>query len=127
MAPDIPVEDRHPKRGPARIVARAVSTVFAGNRTVWRVAFAAGLPLVALVFVWMIVPRAYYTGTDNVNAYTLTGPIPAHQATCARGLNLPGGTAGSSWDWDREDLSIQHFRWSYARPAGSTGAWLGQA
>ena len=42
----------------------------------------------------MIVPRDYYTGTDSVNGYTLTGPIPAHQVTCARGLNLPAGTAG---------------------------------
>jgi hypothetical protein len=70
-----------------------VDVIFAGHRRVWLWAAATGLPLVALIVVWCLVPRPYYTGTDSVNEYTVTAPIAARRSVCARGLNLPAGTA----------------------------------
>lgn len=70
-----------------------LATIFAGDRRVWRWSAVAGLPLAALIVVWCLVPRAYYTGTDSVNALTITPPIAAGTQACATGLNLPGGTA----------------------------------
>ncbi len=77
----------------ARRATRVVDAIFAGDRRVWRWAAATGLPLIALIIVWCLVPRPYYTGTDSVNALTVTAPIPRGEPVCARGLNLPAGTA----------------------------------
>jgi hypothetical protein len=73
--------------------SRVIDAIFDGDGRVWRWAAAAGLPLVALIIVWCLVPRPYYTGTDSVNDVTVTAPVAARQAVCARGLNLPAGTA----------------------------------
>ena len=51
------------------------------------------MPLVALILVWCLVPRSYYTGTNSVNALTLTAPVSPGQSVCATGLNLPADTA----------------------------------
>jgi len=75
--------------GPGSIRA----TIFAGDRRVWRWSAAVGLPLAVVVIVWCLVPRPYYTGTDSVNALTVSQPIAAGTEACATGLNLPGGTA----------------------------------
>lgn len=69
-----------------------LGAVFAGDRRVWRWAAIAGLPLAAFVVVWCLVPRAYYTGTDSVNLYTVSTPIAAGRSGCAQGLNVPAGT-----------------------------------
>ena len=73
------------------VIARVTAVVFAGERRVWLVATAAGLPLMLLVLAWLVVPRPYFTGTDSVNSYTLTGPVLARQQVCARGLKRPRG------------------------------------
>lgn len=71
----------------------ACGWVFAGDRRVWRAAAVVGLPLVALVAVWCLVPRAYLTGTDNVAVQTYVAPTPANQPLCVYDLDIPAGTA----------------------------------
>jgi 4-amino-4-deoxy-L-arabinose transferase-like glycosyltransferase len=66
--------------------------VFAGDRTVWRWSALLGIPLAAVVLVWCLVPRAYYTGTSSVNALTITGPAHGRQRICQAQQNIPAGT-----------------------------------
>jgi hypothetical protein len=68
------------------------STVLAGDRQVWRWAAIVGVPLLVVLLVWCLIPRAYYTGTDSVNAATFTTPITRGVRVCADGLNLPAGS-----------------------------------
>jgi hypothetical protein len=69
-----------------------LAKVFDGDRRVWRWSALAGLPLAALIVVWCLVPRPYFTGTDSVNALTVSSPIAAGTPACAGGLNVPAGT-----------------------------------
>ncbi len=66
--------------------------VFAGDRRVWAAASALGVPLMVVVLVWCLIPRPYYTGTDSVNAVTLSSPIDRHVRACVSGLQIPAGT-----------------------------------
>jgi 4-amino-4-deoxy-L-arabinose transferase-like glycosyltransferase len=70
-----------------------LSKVFDGDRRVWRWSALAGTPLVALIVIWCLVPRPFYTGTDSVNAWTVSPPIASGQSACAGALNIPAGTA----------------------------------
>ena len=74
-------------------LSRPLGVLFAGERRVWAWAAVAAVPLAVFTLVWCLVPRDYYTGTDSVNALTVTAPIRADAKACARGLNLPAGTA----------------------------------
>jgi 4-amino-4-deoxy-L-arabinose transferase-like glycosyltransferase len=73
--------------------SRLLGALFAGDRRVWGFAAVVAVPLAALTLVWCLVPRSYYTGTDSVNALSVTAPIRAGATACARGLNVPAGTA----------------------------------
>jgi hypothetical protein len=70
-----------------------LATIFDGDRRVWRRSATVGLPLAALILIWCLVPRAYYTGTDSVNALTVSAPVTAGTSACAGGLNIPPSTA----------------------------------
>ena len=52
-----------------------------------------GAPLLVLLLVWGLQPRAYFTGTDSVEALTYVAPAPAHVPVCVPDLRLPAGTA----------------------------------
>jgi Predicted membrane protein (DUF2142) len=45
-----------------------------------------------VILIWCLVPRAYYTGTDSVNALTVSTPITVGTSACVGGLNIPAGT-----------------------------------
>ena len=66
--------------------------VFVGNLAVWRWSALLGIPLAAVVLVWCLVPRDYYTGTSSVNALTITGPAQGRQRICQAEQNIPAGT-----------------------------------
>jgi Predicted membrane protein (DUF2142) len=66
--------------------------VFAGDRRVWRWAALAALPLVGLIVFYCLRPNNYYTGTDNVEAYTYVVQTPTGQPVCVPGLQIPAGT-----------------------------------
>ena len=72
---------------------RVVAVVFAGDRRVWRAAGLCAVPLVLLICAYCVAPRAYYTGTDNVEVYTYIAPAPAGARVCVPGLQIPAGTA----------------------------------
>ncbi len=59
----------------------------------WRAAGVCAVPLVLAVCAYCVVPRAYDTGTDSVEAYTYVVPTPAGERVCVPGLRIPGGTA----------------------------------
>ena len=50
------------------------------------------VPLVALIAFYCLRPRDYYTGTNNVEAYTYIAPTPAGEPVCVPGLQIPAGT-----------------------------------
>ncbi len=70
-----------------------LAAVFAGNRRVWRVAGIFAVPLVLLTVFYCTSPRAYYTGTNNVEVYTYIVETPTHAPMCVPGLQIPAGTA----------------------------------
>jgi hypothetical protein len=72
---------------------RALALIFAGERQVWRIAAVCALPLVALILVYCLRPRAYLTGSDSVEVVTYVQPAPAGAKVCVPGLELPAGTA----------------------------------
>src|SRR4051812_44519320 len=59
---------------------------------VYRTAAIVGLPLVALVLVWSLLPRDYYTGTNSVRTRDWVQPVQPGQRLCVNGLAVPGGT-----------------------------------
>jgi hypothetical protein len=69
-----------------------LAAVFAGDRRVWRIAAIAFVPLGALVVLYCAVPRDFYTGTDNVEAYSYVAETPAGEQVCVPGLHVPAGT-----------------------------------
>ncbi|MGH2852900.1 MAG: hypothetical protein ACRDLF_01750 [Solirubrobacteraceae bacterium] len=71
----------------------ALAAVFAGDRRVWRAAGICAVPLALAICAYCVVPRAYFTGTDNVEAYTYVAPAPAGARVCVPGLRIPAGTA----------------------------------
>jgi Predicted membrane protein (DUF2142) len=71
---------------------RVTAIVFAGDRRVWRAAAIAAVPFVALIAYYCLHPRAYYTGTNSVEAYSYIVPAPAGEPVCVPGLRIPGGT-----------------------------------
>ena len=82
----------------ARVIASARSAaaiVFPGDRRVWRAAAAAALPMAALVAFYCLRPRDYFTGTDNVEAYTYVALAHPGEPLCVPGLAIPGGTGAS--------------------------------
>jgi hypothetical protein len=66
--------------------------VFAGDQRVWYVAAAAALPVAALIAFYCLRPRDYYTGTNNVEAYTYIAQAAPGERVCVPGLKLPAGT-----------------------------------
>jgi hypothetical protein len=70
-----------------------LAVVFAGERNVWRAAAIVAVPLALLICFHCLRPRAYYTGTDDVEAYTYVVQTPAGQRVCVPGLQIPAGTA----------------------------------
>lgn len=66
--------------------------MFAGDRRVWRAAAIAAVPFVALIAYYCLHPRAYYTGTNSVEASTYVAAAPAGEPVCVPGLRIPGGT-----------------------------------
>jgi hypothetical protein len=70
-----------------------LAVVFAGERRVWRAAAIVAVPLALLICFYCVRPRAYYTGTDNVEVYTYVVQTPAGQTVCVPGLQIPAGTA----------------------------------
>jgi hypothetical protein len=74
-------------------IRRAGAAIFAGDRRVWRAAAVCAVPLVLLLSAYCLVPRAYDTGTDNVEVYTYVAPAPTGVPVCVPDLLLPAGTA----------------------------------
>jgi 4-amino-4-deoxy-L-arabinose transferase-like glycosyltransferase len=70
-----------------------LALVFAGDRRVWRTAALCAVPLVALILVYCLRPRQYFTGSDSVEVVTYVAPTPAGAKVCVPGLELPAGTA----------------------------------
>lgn len=58
----------------------------------WRAAALVAVPLVLLTAFYCLRPRDYYTGTDNVEAYTYIAETPAGEQLCVPGLDIPAGT-----------------------------------
>jgi hypothetical protein len=76
-----------------RRLRRLPAVVFAGDRRVWRAALVVAVPVVLLITFYCVRPRDYYTGTNNVEAYTYVVETPRGQPVCLPGLELPAGTA----------------------------------
>jgi Predicted membrane protein (DUF2142) len=76
-----------------RPLRRLSAAVFAGDARVWLTAAVAAVPLLALVAFCCLLPRDYYTGTNNVEAYTYIVETPAGEQVCVPGLQIPAGTA----------------------------------
>lgn len=74
-------------------LARAAGVVFAGDRRVWRAAALAAIPMLALLVVYGLLPRSYYTGTDSVEDLTFQLRSSPRASVCADGLELPADTA----------------------------------
>jgi 4-amino-4-deoxy-L-arabinose transferase-like glycosyltransferase len=96
-----------PRPAPRR---RWLTTLFAGDPRVWRWAAVAFVPLAAVVAVWCLVPRPYYTGTNGVNAL-VTNPVLARGTTaCQGGLNIPPGTARVQFAIGSDELAAPRLR-----------------
>jgi len=70
-----------------------LAAVFAGDRRVWRAAALAAAPALALIVFYCVRPVSYYTGTNDVEAYTYIAEAPAGEQVCVPGLHIPAGTA----------------------------------
>jgi hypothetical protein len=70
-----------------------LALVFAGDRRVWRTAALCAAPLLLLILVYCLRPRAYLTGSDSVEVVTYVEPTPAGSRVCIPDLELPAGTA----------------------------------
>ena len=60
--------------------------------SVGKVAAIVGLPLLALVLAWALVPHDYYTGSNSVRTRDFVQPVKTGQRLCVNGLLVPGGT-----------------------------------
>lgn len=76
-----------------RPVRRIPAVVFAGDRRVWRAALLAAVAFGLLIGFYCLRPRDYYTGTDNVEAYSYIAQAPAGERVCVPGLRIPAQTA----------------------------------
>jgi hypothetical protein len=74
-------------------IRRMLAAIFAGDRRVWRAAGICAVPLALAICAYCAVPRAYFTGTDNVEVYTYVEPTPAGARVCVPDLQIPAGTA----------------------------------
>jgi hypothetical protein len=74
---------------PAR---RLLAAVFAGDPRVWRAAAIVAVPLIGLIAYYCVRPQDYYTGTNNVEAYTYINQTPIGQPVCVPGLQIPANT-----------------------------------
>ncbi len=83
-----------PGAGPGSRARRFVAWVFAGDRRVWTVAAVVGGLLAAVILVWCLVPRPYFTGTDSTEDQTYIAPAAAHAPVCVPDLQIPAQTAG---------------------------------
>jgi hypothetical protein len=70
-----------------------LAVVFAGDRRVWRTTAVCAVPLALLIVAYCVRPQQYYTGTDNVEAYTYVAPTPPGAKVCIPALEIPAGTA----------------------------------
>jgi hypothetical protein len=70
-----------------------LAAIFAGDRRVWRAAGICAVPFALAICAYCVVPRAYFTGTDNVEVYTYVEPTPAGARVCVPDLQIPAGTA----------------------------------
>jgi hypothetical protein len=117
------------RRAPRRSLR---ATIFDGDRRVWHWSAAVGLPLIALILIWCLVPRAYYTGTDSVNALTVSAPVTAGTSACVERLNIPAGTARIQFSTvsgqataPELQLSLRTARESYVSPVTAASAAIG--
>jgi hypothetical protein len=69
-----------------------LAAVFAGDGRVWRTAAIAAVPLLAVIVIYCVRPRDYYTGTNDVEALTYIAEAPTGQRLCVPGLHVPAGT-----------------------------------
>jgi Predicted membrane protein (DUF2142) len=76
-----------------RLLRRIATAVLAGDRRVWRAAAVTALPLLALITLYSLRPRDYYTGTNSVEVYSYIVETPAGEPVCVPGLHVPAGTA----------------------------------
>ncbi|HTZ87500.1 MAG TPA: hypothetical protein VMB05_12605 [Solirubrobacteraceae bacterium] len=67
--------------------------MFAGDRRVWRAAVLVGVPLLALMAVYCLKPRFYYTGTNSVEDTAPIVELRAGEQFCVPALHIPAGTA----------------------------------
>jgi Predicted membrane protein (DUF2142) len=75
-----------------RAVRRLAAAVFAGDQRVWRAALVVAVPVFLLVAFYCLRPRAYYTGTDSVEAYTYIAEVHAGEPVCVPNAQIPAGT-----------------------------------
>jgi hypothetical protein len=76
-----------------RRLQRLPALIFAGDGRVWRAAAVAAAAVFVLLAYYCLLPRDYYTGTDNVEAYTYVVETPRGEPVCVPGLELPAQTA----------------------------------
>jgi hypothetical protein len=76
-----------------RPVRRIPAVVFAGDRRVWRAALLAAGAFGLLIAFYCLRPRDYYTGTDNVEAYSYVTQASAGEPVCVPDLRIPAQTA----------------------------------
>jgi 4-amino-4-deoxy-L-arabinose transferase-like glycosyltransferase len=74
------------------MLAAVSAAVFAGDRRVWRIAAFAAVPFLALIAIYCLKPRPYYTGTDSVEDVAYPAATPTGVRLCVPDLELPGGT-----------------------------------
>ncbi len=72
---------------------RMPAAIFAGDRRVWRAAGICAVPFALLICAFCVLPRAYDTGSDNVEVYTYVAQTPAGARVCVPDLQIPAGTA----------------------------------
>ncbi len=59
----------------------------------WRAALLAAIAFGLLTAFYCLRPRDYYTGTDNVEAYSYVAEVSAGEQVCVPGLRIPAQTA----------------------------------
>jgi hypothetical protein len=76
-----------------RRLRRIVRALFAGDRRVWIGASVVAAPLAGLIAFYCLHPRAYYTGTNSVEAYAYLARTAAGEPLCVPDLHLPARTS----------------------------------
>jgi hypothetical protein len=75
-----------------RNLRRLFASIVAGDRRIWLTAAIAAVPLIAVIVLYCVHPRNYYTGSNNVEVYTYVAQTPAGERVCVPGLDVPSDT-----------------------------------